>query len=108
MESFQPIIFKPPRWLIALSRIAALSGKSSQSLSSAGKAMILSGSAWGAIGIRMKNKADIFISITDQMGGTALKGFEKILKKLKENGVQEMDEVREIRSMGLETVKLPE
>lgn len=108
LEFFQPVIFKPPKWLIALLWLAALSGKGSQSLSSAGRAMILSGSAWGTIGIRMKNKADIFISITDQMGGTALKGFEKILRKLKENGVQEKDEVREIRSMGLETVRLPE
>ena len=34
-----------------------------------------------------------------------LKGF---WKKLKENAVQEKDEVREIRSLGLETMKLPD
>ena len=70
--------------------------------------MILSGSASGSIGIRLINGADIFINITDQMGSNALKGFERILKKLKENGVQEKDEVREIRSLGLETMKLPD
>jgi len=100
MEYFQPVIFKPPKWLIFLTWTAALSGRGS-----VGRAMILSGSASGSIGIRMKNKAEIFINITDQMGGTALKGFEKILQKLKENGIQEMDEVREIRSMGLEIMR---
>jgi hypothetical protein len=42
------------------------------------------------------------------MGSNALKGFKKILKKLKENGVQEKDEVREIRSLGLETMRVPD
>jgi hypothetical protein len=108
MDFYQPVIFKSPKWLIALSWIAALSGKGSSRIGATGRAMILSGSASGSIGIRLKNGADIFINITDQMGSTALKGFEKILDKLKENGVQEKDEVREIRSLGLETMKLPD
>jgi hypothetical protein len=108
MEFYQPVIFKPPKWLIALSWIAALSGKGSSRISATGRAMILSGSASGSIGIRLKNGADIFINITDQMGSNALKGFEKILDKLKKNSVQEKDEVREIRSLGLETMRLPE
>lgn len=41
------------------------------------------------------------------MGSNALKGYKKILEKLKENGVREKDEVREIRSLGLETMRLP-
>lgn len=108
MEFYQPVIFRSPKWLIALSWIAALSGKGSARISATGRAMILSSSASGSIGIRLKNGADIFINITDQMGTNALKGFKRILKKLKENGVQEKDEVREIRSLGLETMKLPD
>lgn len=107
MEFFQPVIFKPPKWLIALLWLAALSGKGSSSIGATGRAMILMSSASGSIGIRLKNGADIFINITDQMGSNALKGFERILIKLKDNGVQEKGKVREIRSMGLETVKLP-
>jgi hypothetical protein len=108
MQYFQPVIFKPPRWLIALSWIAALAGKGSSRIGATGRAMILSGSASGSIGIRLKNGADIFINITDQMGSNALKGFERILVKLKENGLQEKDEVREIRSLGLETMRIPQ
>jgi hypothetical protein len=108
MKFYQPVIFKPPKWLIALSWIAALAGKGSSRIGATGRAMILSGSASGSIGIRLKNGTDIFINITDQMGSNALKGFERILKKLKENGVQEKDDVREIRSLGLETMNLPD
>ena len=108
MEFYQPVIFKPPQWLIALSWIAALAGKGSSRIGATGRAMILSGSASGSIGIRLKNGADIFINITDQMGSNALKGFERILERLKQQGVQEKGEVREIRSLGLETMKLPE
>ncbi|HWR57980.1 MAG TPA: hypothetical protein VN328_03750 [Thermodesulfovibrionales bacterium] len=105
---FQPVIFRPPKWLIALSWLAALSGKGSAQIGAAGRAMILGSSASGSIGIRLKNGADVFINVTDQMGGNALKGFQKILKKMKENGIEEKDEVREIRSLGLETMRLPE
>jgi len=108
MEYFQSVIFKPPKCLIALSWLAALSGKGSAQIGAAGRAMILSGSASGSIGIRLNNGADIFINITDQMGNDALKGFKEILKKLKENGIPGKDEVREIRSLGLETMRLPD
>jgi hypothetical protein len=108
MEFFQPVIFKPPQWLIVLSWLAAFAGKGSSRIGATGRAMILNGSASGSIGVRLKNGADIFINITDQMGNNALKGFESILKKLKENGVQEKDEVREIRSLGLETMRFSE
>jgi hypothetical protein len=107
MSFYQPVIFKPPKWLIAFSWLAALSGKGSAQIGAAGRAMILSSSASESIGIRLKNGSDLFINITDQMGNDALKGFKEILMKLKSNGVQETDEVREIRSLGLETMKFP-
>jgi hypothetical protein len=108
MAFFQPVVFKPPKWLIAMSWLAALAGKGAAGLGAAGRAMILSGCAAGSIGIRLRSGAEIFIVVSDQMGNNALKGFQKILKKLKDQGVREEDEVREIRSLGLETVRLPE
>ena len=42
------------------------------------------------------------------MENSALKGFENILKKLKENGIPEENKVREIRSLGFETLKFPD
>lgn len=106
MAYFQPVIFKPPKWLIVASWLAVLAGKGSAQIGAAGRAMILSSSAAGSIGIRTRTGADVFIQVTDQMGNDALKGFDTLLRKLKENGVEEKDEVREIRSLGLETMRL--
>lgn len=105
MAYFQPVVFKPPKWLIVASWLAALSGKGSAQIGATGRAMILSSSATGSLGIRMNDGSDFFINITDQMGSDALKGLDRILMILKENGVEEKDEVREIRSMGLETMQ---
>jgi len=107
MEYFQPVIFKPPKWLIVLSWLAALSAKGSMRVGATGRAMILSGAEYGSLSIRLKNGADILINITDQMGSTLLKGFERIVERLKQQGVQEKEEVRVMRSLGLETVRLP-
>lgn len=101
MEYFQPVIFKPPKWLIILTWIAALSGRGG-----AGRAILLSTSEAGSISIGLKNCRYVFITITDQMGTTALKGFERIIEKLKGFGVKESDEVKEIRSMGIEIIKI--
>jgi hypothetical protein len=108
MEFFQPIVFKPPKWLIILSWLAALSAKGTARIGAVGRAMILSGIEYGSLSIRLKNGSDLFINITDQMGSTALKGFERIVERLKQQGVQEKEEIREIRSMGFETMRLPE
>ena len=67
--------------------------------------MILSSSAWSSIGIKMRDGSEVFINVTDQMGSNALAGFDTILKKMRDNGVEEKDEVRQIRSMGLETMR---
>ncbi|MFA5352904.1 MAG: hypothetical protein WC291_01630, partial [Thermodesulfovibrionales bacterium] len=67
MESFQPVLFKPPRWLILLSWLAALSGKGSTRIGGSGRAIILNSSASGSLCIRMKNGAEIFIAVTDMM-----------------------------------------
>lgn len=100
MEYFQPVLFKPPKWLIILSWLAALSGKGS----AAGRAILMSVSETGSIGIRLKDGRDVFITVTDQMGTTALKGFEEINEKMKGLGVKELEEVRQIRSMGFEVM----
>lgn len=107
MEFFQPVLFRPPKWLIALSWTAALSGKGASRIGATGRAMILSGSEYGSLGIRMKNGADLYINLTDMIGSDILKGSVKINKAMKQAGVPEKNEVREIRSLGLETVRFP-
>lgn len=100
MEFYQPVVFKTPKWLVILAWIAALSGRGS-----AGRALLLTYSETGSIGIRLKDGKDIFITVTDQMGSTALKGFEKIIKTLKDSGIKEIERIREIRSMVMEIMR---
>jgi len=107
MDFFQPVLQRPPKWLIALSWLAALAGKGSSRIGATGRAMILGSSAWGSLAIRLKNGGEIFLGITDQLG-TDMIGADAIVKALKKAGVREVDEVREIRSLGLEMVRLPE
>ena len=107
MLYFQPIIFKPPRWLIILAWMAALSGKGAARKGGVGRAMILSGSEAGSIGIAFRDGSYMYINITDQMGNIAFPGAEKILDALKEAEVTEKKEQRVIRSMGFETVGFP-
>jgi len=107
MDFFQPVVIKPPKWLIALSWLGALAGKGSSRIGATGRAMILSSSQWGSLAIRLKSGKDLFLSITDQMGTDTLDA-GKIVDALKKAGVKEVDEVREVRSLGLEMVRLPE
>ena len=107
MDFFQPVLQRPPKWLIALSWLAALAGKGSSRIGATGRAMILGSSAWGSLAIRLKNGREIFLGITDQLG-TDMIGADAIVKALRKAGVREVDEVREIRSLGLEMVRLPE
>jgi len=107
MECFQPVVTRPPKWLIALSWLAALSGKGSSRIGATGRAMILGSSAWGSLAIRLKNGKELFLGITDQLG-TDMIGADAIVKALRKAGVREVDDVREIRSLGLEMVRLPE
>jgi hypothetical protein len=107
MDFFQPVLIRPPRWLVALSWLTVIAGKGSSRIGAAGRAMIISSSEWGSLAIRLKNGREIFLSITDQLG-TDMIGAGTIVKALKKAGVREVDEVRELRSLGLETVRLPE
>jgi len=107
MEFFQPVVIKPPRWLIALSWPGALAGKGNTRLGATGRAMLMSSAAWGALGIRLRSGKDLIIGITDQMGTDTLDA-GKIIEALKKAGVKEVAEEREIRSMGLEMMRLPE
>ncbi len=107
MLYFEPLIFKPSRWLITLMWLASLLGKGAARTGAVGRAMILSGSEAGSIGISFRDGLYMYINITDQRGNSAFPGAEKILDALKEAGVTEKKEQKVIRSMGFETVGFP-
>jgi hypothetical protein len=107
MDFFQPVVIKPPKWLVMLSWVAALTGKGNARIGAAGRAMLISSAQWGSLAIRLKNGKDLFISMTDQMGTDTLDA-GKMVDALKKAHVKEVEEVREVRSLGLEMVRLPE
>jgi len=107
MLYFQPLIFKPPRWLIILMWLAVLSGKGAARIGAFGRAMIVNGSEAGSIGIALHDGSYMYINITDQIGNIAFPGAEKILDSLKEGRVTEKKELKVIRSMGFETIGFP-
>jgi hypothetical protein len=107
MEYFQPVVIKPPKWLIALTWLAALAGKGNMRVGATGRALLMSSAAWGALGIRLRSGKDLIIGIADQLGTDTLDA-GKIIGALKKAGVKEVAEEREIRSMGLEMLRLPE
>jgi hypothetical protein len=99
-------VIKPPKWLIVLSWIAALAGKGNMKVGAAGRALLMSSAAWGALGIRLRSGKDLIIGITDQLGTDTLDA-GRIIDALKKAGVKEVDDVREVRSLGLEMLRLP-
>jgi len=107
MAFFQPVTFKTPRWLMILSWVAALTAKGSSRIGATGRAVLLSGSEYGSLGIRLKNGSDLYVSLTDLMGTSLFRKPTSFTEALIKAGVEEKKEVREISSLGLETLQLP-
>ncbi len=104
MISFQPIVFAPPRWLIALSWVVVLASAGAARPGAVGSALLLSSSFGGNIGIRLRSGAMLYVSVTDQMGNISLKGFEGIMDVLRRRGVREITEAIVVRSLGFEVM----
>lgn len=105
MEYFEPVIFKPPRWLIVFLWIAVLANKGGTRLMGMGQALILQGSEYGSIGIGLRNGKTLYINLTNQIGGVILKDAASVLAALRRSGVEERTEAKVARSLGLETVR---
>jgi len=107
MAFFQPVTFKTPRWLMILSWVAALTARGSSRIGATGRAVLLSSSEYGSLGIRLKNGSDLYVSLTDLMGTSLFRKPTSFTEALIKAGVEEKKEVREISSLGLETLQLP-
>lgn len=102
MAYTQPLVIKPPRWLVVLSFLAVLSGKGS----GAGGAIILANTKYGCLSICMNNGRTLIVNLTDQLGSIAVKQSDLLFKALIAAGVHEVKEVRTIESIGLTTLEL--
>ena len=101
MSYHQPVLVKPPRWLIVLSWLAALAGKGSARVGAVGRALMLSGSASDGVAIGLKDGSKAFFWVSDKMGGQALRNAGRMLKDMENAGVPLKDEVKVIESITL-------
>ncbi len=103
IESLQPLDLRAPRWLVGLSALAALSGRGSASVGAGGRALLLAGSAYGGLGLRLKGGSRVYIWVTDAMGTAALKNACGLVKKLEEAGIAKVNEPERLRSIAIPT-----
>ncbi|MCX6558922.1 MAG: hypothetical protein NTZ26_00275 [Candidatus Aminicenantes bacterium] len=94
IKFYQPLVLKPPKWLIIASWLGALAGRGSARLGSAGRALILGGSAYGGLGLGLGGGSSVFVWITDALGGDTTGGAGRLLKALDKAGVARRDEAR--------------
>jgi len=100
MAYYQPVILKPPRWLVIASWIGAMApGRGSARFGTAGRALILGGSASHGVGIGLKDGTKAFFWVTDQMGGKALRNAEKMPGALESAGVPRKEEAKVLSSL---------
>ncbi len=99
IDHYQPLVMKPPRWLIGLSFLAALAGKGSSGLGAGGRALMLAGSAYGGMGLGLKDGSKTYFWITDAMGGTALRRAGSLIKALEQARIPFRKEPEEIRAI---------
>ncbi|MBU1337725.1 MAG: hypothetical protein KKD56_01510, partial [Acidobacteria bacterium] len=98
---YQPLVAKPPKWLVILSWLGALSGRGSSRVGGLGRAMILSGTAYHGLNIGLKDGTTRYLWISDQMGSQALKRAENIPSALAKAGILMKKEPRIIKSIGM-------
>ena len=99
IDHYQPLVLKPPRWLIGMSFLAALAGKGSSGMGAAGRALMLAGSAYGGMGLGLKDGSKTYFWMTDAMGNTALKRAEKLVTALEQARIPFRKEPEEIRAI---------
>jgi hypothetical protein len=100
IKQVQPLRMRPPRWLIVLSWVAVLLGRSpGQTAGQAGRALLLSSSAADGLRIDLKSGKKAFVWYSDQMGSKAVPHFETLGKALRRPGIAWADSTAEIRAI---------
>ncbi len=94
LKFYQPLQLRPPKWLIIATWLGALAGRGSARLGSAGRALILGGSAYGGLGLGLKDGSSVFVWVTDALGGDTTGSAARLVKALDKAGVHRRDEVK--------------
>lgn len=92
IQSWQPVVQRPPRWLVALLWLASIFSKGARSYQTAGQAMILEGTATSGIALALKGSSVAYLWVSSEMGRHAEPFRRKLLKALQVAGVPEESE----------------
>ncbi len=100
IEEIQGALLRPPKWLIVLSFVAALLGKSGAArMGQTGRALMLAGSAANGMRVTRKDGRSRFVWVSDQMGGKAMEHLDAFVGGLEKAGVPIKDTVFPVRAL---------
>ena len=100
IEHVQPMRLRPPKWLIVLSWLAVLLGRSGAATAGqAGRALLLEASTSNGLRLDLRGGRRVFVWYSDQLGTTAVQHFATLGQALRRHGIQWADGVVELRAM---------
>jgi hypothetical protein len=101
----QPVRLRPPKWLIVLGWLSALSGRSAaRAAGSVGRALLLEMSASNGLRLDLQGGRRVFLWYSDQLGTTAVQHFAVLGQALRQPGIPWASDVVEIRAVSPPTV----
>jgi len=103
IEEYRPLILTAPKWLMWASAAAAMGSRGTARIGASGRALILAGSAYGGLGLKLKDGSSVYFWITDAMGTNAAKNSKKMVKMLEDAGLRRIDKPEVIRSVAVPT-----
>jgi hypothetical protein len=107
IEEYRPLILTAPRWLVWASAAAAMGSRGTARIGASGRALMLAGSEYGGLGLKLKDGSSAFFWITDAMGTNALKNSKRMVKMLGDADICKIDEPEVIRSVAVPTGRDP-
>lgn len=93
---WQPVVQRPPRWLVALLWLASIFSKGARSYQTAGQAMILEGTETSGIALALKDSSWAYLWVSPEMGKRAEPFRRNLLKTLQDAGVAQDKELKTI------------
>lgn len=99
MTTLEHVRVVPPKWLIILSFLAALSGKGARGVGQVGRASLLATSSSEGLCIGTRDGDAVYIWLTNSMGQNSLTHFDLLLDSLKAAPAEELADVRQFEAI---------
>ena len=96
----QPVRLRPPKWLIAVAWLSALSGQSTaRTTGQISRALLLETSASNGLRLDLQDGRRVFLWYSDQLGTTAVKHFAVLGEAFRQQGIPWAGDVIEMRAV---------